>query len=221
MKMLAQDHIGHEQDHTGHAQMQEVIKRKYLSFSREDMLSKALFLCWGAFAALLLSIIFVLRLKILTSGPRRIDFLANAVLFELCVLTVIAPLAIETMILIKQRFWAHYAQFFAPFVSIGAVSFAVLLYRTNPRYLNFVVGRKVVAIMLAFVLVSGPVSNLKTKFRHYQADLTPQNVIALLEKHGPAGGFLAPYHMYPHWKLNHHRHGFPHATHTHRINIGA
>ena len=194
----------------------QIAYRAAQAFEGQDTLSNALFLAGGAFAVILLGAIALLRLRVLTVDPRHSEFFTKVVIFELCVLTLIAPLSIEAIILTK-RFWSHYAQLFAPFAAIGAVSLFVLIHRAKPRWLGFLLNHKAVPVILAVVLVSGPVSHLKTKFRQHKADLTPQNLSALLDELGPQGGFLAPYNIYVHWKLNHHRHGFPHATHTVRI----
>lgn len=207
------------QDTSWNDNLPRIVYRTVKALALQDWLSNLLFLAWLLFAVLLLGMVLALRLGIFKAGPRPLAFLSGAVLFELCVLTLVVPFSIEAMILAK-RFWSHYMQLFAPFAALGAVCLYVLVCQANPRHLDLPIMHKAAALLLALLLVSGPVSNLKTKVRHPQPDTTPESLAALLDELGQEGDFLAPYNIYVHWRLNQHRHGFPHVTHTVRI-IGA
>ena len=160
-------------------------------------LSTLLFYSWMVFVALFL-----------TGLAKR--FYNRAVAFDLLILTIIAPFSILAMTFAKN-FWDHYAQFFLPFIGIGAVSLFVLIH--DKRYLRFLFRYKAIAVVPALFFIYPATTELRTEIRRHYMMPTVSNLSALLDKHNlEKSDFLAPYNQYVHVKFNQHRHGFPNIS---------
>ena len=146
-------------------------------------------------------------------------FRSAPVVFDLCMLGIMMPLAIEVMIITKH-FHNLYYQLFAPFISIGAVAFYAMLFDRNPGFSRFISRHKIAVGLLTLTLVVVE-SKLDTNLRPDHRNMAASNVDALLTQYGlERDDFLAPYNMYVHWKLKSIRRGFPNAAHTYDITYG-
>ena len=167
-----------------------------------------LFLMWLAFVCF--------YLKVWRADYAR----SKAAAFDLLALTVIAPLAVQVMILPKH-FFGNYLQLFAPFIAVGAVSFVFLFFR-KPARIDFILRHKRKLMAPALILCLLMLSYLNPLPKHDRAPHRSSNISGLLDEYGIGDGdFLAPYDQYVHWRLKRHRHGFPQQHNTeHIVDLG-
>ena len=170
-----------------------------IEFREMGALSTFVFCAWVAFL--------IMFLTGLAGG-----FYQRALALDLAVLAFIAPFAILALTFAKN-FWNHYAQFFLPFISIGAVSLFVLLHQEKSRYLDLLIRRNLVVALPALLLVVAPVTELQTSPNPGRMAATVDSLRAVQTRHGLEGaGFLAPFNQYVHVALAQHRHGFPNVS---------
>ena len=153
------------------------LMRQIAVLASMDPIAILLTFSWCVFAILLL--------KNLANTAKQSDRFCKSVAFDLRALVIIAPLSIQAMMLTKH-FWAHYFQFFAPFISIGAAAFYVTLLAQKPACVDFLFRYKRTVALLVVILVSGPVSDLKTKIRTvaHENELAAANIATLSNKWG-------------------------------------
>ena len=150
---------------------------------------------------------------------QAVIFRSVPAIFDLCMLVLVMPFAIEIMIITKH-FHNTYYQFLAPFISIGAVTLYVMLFDKKPGIPQFLARHKIAVGLLALILAVVE-SKLDTNLRPDHRNMGASNVDALLTRYGlERDDFFAPYNMYVHWKLKSIRRGFPNAAHTYDITYG-
>jgi len=153
---------------------------------------------------------------------------SHIAILETIMFCVLMPLSLEIMFIMKH-FWEHYAQMFAPFLTIGfAFSLAQIskltnqskrwktVFSENRTKLIFTLFAILLLIEESFIHSNNILNPNKSTEHLFTQELVKTKTFENIKN----SSFFAPYSMHIHWNAKHPRHGFPHQSNTRHIERG-